>query len=59
VIFKGVHYEMHVSGGGFLWKIHSTEMSPVGTDVGLNIAPELIHVMKKVQKSSNNEDKKT
>ena len=47
VIFKGVHYEMRVESHGFTWKIHSTELSAVGTNVGLDIAPELIHVMKK------------
>ena len=47
VTFKGVHYEMLVDAHGFLWKVHSTVQSPVGTEVGLNIAPDLIHVMKK------------
>ena len=47
VVFKGVHYEMRVESHGFTWKIHSTELSAVGTNVGLDIAPELIHVMKK------------
>jgi spermidine/putrescine transport system ATP-binding protein len=46
VIFKGVHYEMHVDAGGFEWKVHSTVMSPAGAGVGLAIRPELIHVMK-------------
>ena len=47
VVFKGVHYEMRVLSNGFEWKIHSTELSAVGTDVGIDISPELIHVMKK------------
>ena len=47
VVFKGVHYEIRVESHGFTWKIHSTELSAVGTNVGLDIAPELIHVMKK------------
>jgi len=47
VTFKGVHYEMLVDAHDFLWKIHSTVQSPVGTEVGLNISPDLIHVMKK------------
>ena len=47
VVFKGVHYEMRVESHGYTWKIHSTELSAVGTNVGLDIAPELIHVMKK------------
>jgi spermidine/putrescine transport system ATP-binding protein len=47
VIFKGVHYEMHVEARGFLWKIHSTVQAPAGDNVGLLIAPDLIHVMKR------------
>ena len=47
VIFKGVHYEMHVEANGFTWKIHSTVLSPVGDQVGLTISPDLIHVMKR------------
>jgi len=47
VIFKGVHYEMRVEADGFTWKIHSTVQSDAGSKVGLSIAPELIHVMKR------------
>ena len=47
VTFKGVHYEMLVDAHDFLWKVHSTVQSPVGTEVGLNVAPDLIHVMRK------------
>jgi spermidine/putrescine transport system ATP-binding protein len=49
VIFKGVHYEMIVRDDitEYVWKIHSTVMSPVGKKVGMNIAPDLIHIMKK------------
>ena len=49
VIFKGVHYEMMIGAGGFRWKIHSTEMHPVGSTVGLNITPYYIHIMRKEQ----------
>ncbi|NLY68041.1 MAG: ABC transporter ATP-binding protein [Tissierellia bacterium] len=48
VTFKGVHYEIIVNDGNRDWKIHSTIMKPVGTEIGMNIAPENIHVMKKV-----------
>ncbi|MCL1862340.1 MAG: ABC transporter ATP-binding protein [Defluviitaleaceae bacterium] len=51
VTFKGVHYEMLVDAHGFLWKIHSTVLSPEGTEVGLTIAPDLIHVMKRDESS--------
>jgi spermidine/putrescine transport system ATP-binding protein len=47
VIFKGVHYEMHVEADGFSWKVHSTVAAAAGEEVGLGIAPDLIHVMKK------------
>ena len=45
--FKGVYYEMLVEAHGFEWKIHSTVQSLAGAEVGLSIAPDLIHVMKK------------
>lgn len=48
VTFKGVHYEMMVTDGNMNWKIHSTIMKPVGTEIGMNVEPENIHVMKKV-----------
>ena len=47
VTFKGVHYEMHVDTGCFTWKVQSTVQSPVGSIVGISIAPDLIHVMEK------------
>lgn len=46
-LFKGVHYEMIVEASdGFKWKIHSTQMTPEGTEVGMNIAPFDIQIMK-------------
>lgn len=48
VIFKGVHYEMMLQDGDIEWKIHSTIMKEIGTKIGINIKPENIHVMKKV-----------
>jgi len=47
VIFRGVHYEMHVNTGEFTWKIHSTVQSTLDEFVGLTVKPELIHVMRK------------
>ncbi|MGI5889167.1 MAG: spermidine/putrescine ABC transporter ATP-binding protein [Oscillospiraceae bacterium] len=47
VIFKGVHYEMIVESEGFMWKVHSTMCSETGTEVGMNIGPDEIHVMKR------------
>lgn len=48
VIFKGVHYEMMVHGDGYEWMIHSTIMKPEGSEIGMNILPENIHIMHKV-----------
>ncbi|MCL2023363.1 MAG: ABC transporter ATP-binding protein [Oscillospiraceae bacterium] len=49
--FKGVHFEMIVDIGGFLWMIQTTQYHPVGAQVGLSIEPNAIHVMKKSQYS--------
>lgn len=48
VTFKGVHYEMLVSAHGLEWMIHSTRLRPVGMQVGLRVAANDIHIMKKV-----------
>ena len=45
VTFKGVHYEMRVDCNGTVWRVHSTDFTPVGADVGLRITPEDIHIM--------------
>ena len=47
VIFKGVHYEMKIVSDGYAWTVHSTAMAPKGTEVGLNIFPDEIHIMRK------------
>lgn len=47
VVFKGVHYEMLVESSGFEYMIQSTDMQPVGNNVGLIFGPEDIHVMKR------------
>ncbi len=47
LIFKGVHYEMEVLANGFEWLVHSTTMFPVGTKVGINVAPFNIQIMNK------------
>lgn len=48
VTFKGVHYEMMVKEGEIEWMVHSTIMKPVGTEIGMKVLPENIHIMKKV-----------
>lgn len=47
VTFKGVHYEMLVECLGKVWRVHSTDFSPVGSQIGLRITPEDIHIMHK------------
>lgn len=48
VTFIGVHYEMIVEAAGIKWLVHSTLMEPVGSNVGMIVAPMDIHIMKKV-----------
>lgn len=47
IIFKGVHYEMEVMANGHEWLVHSTDMFPVGTKVGLHVDPFDIQIMHK------------
>ena len=47
LIFKGVHYEMEVTAHNFEWLVHSTDMFPVGTKVGIKVDPFDIQIMKK------------
>lgn len=47
LIFKGVHYEMEVDANNYKWLVHSTDMFPVGTEVGLQVDPFDIQIMKK------------
>ncbi|MBQ7689069.1 MAG: ABC transporter ATP-binding protein [Clostridia bacterium] len=51
VTFKGVHYEIIVDIGGFLWMIQSTDIRQVGDVIGLQIEPDAIHIMKKSEYS--------
>ncbi len=53
VTFKGVHYEMMVRSGGYLWKIHSITCREPGTKIGMKIIPEYIHIMKKEAGTAN------
>ena len=47
LIFKGVHYEMEVLANNYEWLVHSTDMFPVGTPVGIKVDPFDIQIMKK------------
>ena len=48
LIFKGVHYEKEVTTpNGFELLVHSTDMFPVGQEVGIHIEPFEIQIMNK------------
>lgn len=47
VTFKGVHYEIIVDIAGFKWMIQSTDIQYEGSEIGILIHPDEIHVMKK------------
>ena len=47
VIFKGVHYEMEVAVNGFELLVHSTDLFPVGQEVGIHVDPFDIQIMNK------------
>lgn len=49
VIFKGVHFEMHVDVEGYEWLIHSTQASQPGELIGMNIGPDEIHIMARTE----------
>ncbi|NLD16292.1 MAG: ABC transporter ATP-binding protein [Tissierellia bacterium] len=49
VVFKGVHYEMIIVGNGFRWKAHSTVSRREDEEVGLNVIPDNIHIMRKMK----------
>ena len=44
VIFKGVHFEMHVECEGREWLIHSTRACTPGETIGMRIGPNEIHI---------------
>lgn len=47
LLFKGVHYEMEVMAGGHEWLVHSTDLFPVGSEVGIQVDPYDIQIMNK------------
>ena len=53
--FIGVHYEMEVKANGFEWLVHSTDMFPVGKQVGIHVDPFNIQIMNKPE--SEDEEK--
>ncbi len=51
VTFKGMQYDIIVDFYGFKWLIQTTDLSPVGSRIGIKIDPDGIHVMRKSQYS--------
>ncbi len=51
VTFKGMQYDIIVDFYGFKWLIQTTDLSPVGSRIGIKIDPDGIHIMKKSQYS--------
>ena len=51
LIFKGVHWEIEVLAGGYEWLVHTTQMHPVGSKVGIRVDPFNIQIMNKPESS--------
>jgi len=47
ITFRGVLYDIIVDFHGFKWLIQTTQLSPVGAEIGIKIDPDGFHVMKK------------
>ncbi|WP_207656798.1 MULTISPECIES: spermidine/putrescine ABC transporter ATP-binding protein [unclassified Clostridium] len=46
-VFKGVHYELEVEEESMNYILHNTKNFSIGTEIGMDIYPEDIHIMKK------------
>ncbi|MBB6481361.1 ABC transporter ATP-binding protein [Spirochaeta isovalerica] len=46
-IFRGVHWEMTVETEHSTWLLHNTVQASPGDNIGLNIEPDAIHIMRK------------
>lgn len=52
VTFKGVHFEILVDVGGFIWMIQTTQENlKEGQTIGMRIEPDAIHIMKRSEYS--------
>ena len=52
VTFKGVHFEILVDVGGFIWMIQTTQENlKEGQTIGMHIEPDAIHIMKRSEYS--------
>jgi len=47
ITFRGVLYDIIVDFHGFKWLIQTTDLCPVGSEIGIKIDPDGIHIMKK------------
>ena len=54
-VFKGVHYEILVKENDRVWMLHNTKSAEVGSELGMDIYPEDIHIMRKEE--NQNEEK--
>lgn len=52
VIFKGVHYEIEVNVNSEKWLIHNIKHVEVGENIGIDIYPDDIHIMRKASDES-------
>lgn len=52
-IFKGVHYEMIVMANGYEFMVHDYHKFDPGSQVGLLVKPDDIHIMKKERTCNN------
>ncbi|EGY79229.1 ABC transporter ATP-binding protein [Peptoniphilus indolicus] len=44
-VFKGVHYDIEVQVGDYIMLVQSTDSREIGSNVGISVDPDLIHVM--------------
>jgi len=49
ITFRGVLYDIIVDFHGFKWLIQTTDLCPIGAEIGIKIDPDGIHIMKKSQ----------
>jgi spermidine/putrescine transport system ATP-binding protein len=47
MVFKGVHYEIEVKENNRKWILHNTKTAEIGSELGMDIYPEDIHIMRK------------
>ena len=47
ITFRGVLYDIIVDFQGFKWLIQTTDLCPIGSEIGIHIEPDGIHIMKK------------